>query len=70
MKDINWGNIIWIALKVIIGLVVLGALLMLVGSIFRGISQCLKDNPWVGWVLSTAVLIVIIWLNIEDKKNR
>ena len=68
MKDINWGNIIWIALKVIIGLVVFGALLMLVGSIFRGISQCLKDNPWVGWVLSTAVLIVIIWLNIDDKK--
>lgn len=68
MRDINWGNIIWIALKVIIGLVILGALLMLVGSIYRGISQCLKDNPWVGWVLSTVVLIVIIWLNIDDKK--
>lgn len=68
MRDINWGNIIWIVLKVIIGLVVFGALLMLVGSIFRGIAQCLKDNPWVGWVLSTAVLIVIIWLNIDDKK--
>lgn len=68
MRDINWENIIWIALKVIIGLVILGALLVLVGSIYRGISQCLKDNPWVGWVLSTAVLIVIIWLNIDDKK--
>ena len=68
MRDINWENIIWIALKVIIGLVILGALLMLVGYIYRGIAQCLKDNPWVGWVLSTAVLIVIIWLNIDDKK--
>ena len=68
MRDINWENIIWIALKVIIGLVILGALLVLAGSIFRGISQCLKDNPWVGWILSTAILAVIIWLNIDDKK--
>ena len=68
MKDIDWGNIIWIAIKVILGLVVFGALLMLVGSIFRGIAQCFRDNPWVEWVLSTAVLVVIIWFNIDDKK--
>ena len=69
MENRNWDNIVWTALKVVFVLVVIAALISLLGAGLSGIGHCLKENPWVGWILSTAFWIVVIWNMCRDKDS-
>lgn len=65
MENRNWDHIVWIALKVIFWLFVASAIIMIIGAIFNGIGNCLEENPWVGWILSIAFWVGVVWHNIK-----
>lgn len=62
-----WDNIVWTALKVVFGLAIILSLIMLLGAGFRSIGHCLKESPWIGWILSIAFWVVVIWNMCRDK---
>lgn len=63
MKERDSGRIVWIVLKVLFFLLVGSALLVLLGNMLRAAVHCLQNNAWVGWVLSIAFWVGVIWWN-------
>ena len=60
MKERNFWIIVWIILKVLFFLLVGSALLDLLGNILGAVVYCLKNNAWVGLVLSIAFWVGVI----------
>lgn len=69
MENRNWDNIVWTALKVVFGLAVLSAFVTLLGAGLSGIGHCLKESPWVGWILSIAFWAFVICYIWGDKDS-
>ncbi len=63
MKERDSGRIVWIVLKVLFFLLVGSALLVLFGNMLGAAVHCLQKNTWIGWVLSIAFWIGVIWWN-------
>ena len=63
MKERDSWRIVWIVLKVLFFLLVGSALLVLIGNMLGAASHCLQKNAWVGWVLSIAFWVGVIWWN-------
>lgn len=63
MKEKDSGRIIWIVLKVLFFLLVGSALLVLLGNMLGVAVHCLQNNAWIGWVLSIAFWVGVIWWN-------
>ena len=63
MKERDSGRIVWIVLKVLFFLLVGSALLVLIGNMLGAAAHCLQKNVWIGWVLSIAFWVGVIWWN-------
>lgn len=63
MKERDSGRIVWIVLKVLFFLLVGSALLVLIGNMLGAAAHCLQKNAWIGWVLSIAFWVGVIWWN-------
>lgn len=63
MKERDSGRIVWIVLKVLFFLLVGSALLVLLGNMLGAAEHCLQNNAWIGWVLSIAFWVGVIWWN-------
>lgn len=63
MKEKDSGRIIWIVLKVLFFFLVGSALLVLLGNMLGAAIHCLQNNAWIGWVLSIAFWVGVIWWN-------
>lgn len=63
MKEKDSGRIIWIVLKVLFFLLVGSALLVLLGNMLGAAVHYLQNNAWIGWVLSIAFWVGVIWWN-------
>lgn len=63
MKERDSRRIVWIVLKVLFFLLVGSALLVLIGNMLGAAAHCLQNNAWIGWVLSIAFWVEVIWWN-------
>lgn len=63
MEDRDWGHIVWIVVKVLFWLIVASAVIALITTMLGAGVKFLGDNPWVGWVLSIAFWVIVIWYN-------
>lgn len=66
MKERDYGRIVWIVLKVLFFLLVGSALLVLLGNMLGAAVYCLQNNVWIGWVLSIAFWVGVIWWNKKE----
>lgn len=55
-------------IKVIFWIAVITALWALAMSIIQGIGNCLERSLWVGWVLSIAFWVGVIWYNTKKER--
>lgn len=63
MKERDSWRIVWIVLKVLFFFLVGSALLVLFENMLGAAVHCLQNNAWVGWMLSIAFWVGVIWWN-------